>query len=62
MEVSDRLAADFDQVKVRMKVEGQPKKDMKDYIGITVRVKPVEPKTIQRSEEKANRVIGKRKL
>jgi Coenzyme F390 synthetase len=35
---------------------------MKDYLGITARIKLVEPKTIQRSEGKASRVIDKRRL
>ncbi|MEM7828356.1 MAG: hypothetical protein QW561_03360, partial [Candidatus Aenigmatarchaeota archaeon] len=35
-------------------------KDIKDYIGITVDVKILPPKSIQRSEGKAKRVIDKR--
>jgi phenylacetate-CoA ligase len=35
---------------------------MKDYLGITAKIKLVESKTIQRSEGKASRVIDKRKL
>ena len=62
VEVSEKLAANFDEVKVLQKVEGQLKKDMKDYLGITAKVKLVEPKTIQRSEGKANRVVDKRRL
>ncbi|MCK9175346.1 MAG: phenylacetate--CoA ligase [Desulforhopalus sp.] len=38
------------------------KKEIKDYLGVTVTVKLVEPKSIQRSEGKAARVIDKRKL
>jgi len=62
VEVSEKLASNFDEVKVLQKVEGQLKKDMKDYLGITAKVKLVEPKTIQRSEGKANRVVDKRRL
>ncbi len=36
--------------------------DIKDLLGVSCRVKLVEPKTIQRSEGKAKRVIDKRKL
>ena len=35
---------------------------MKDYLGVTAKVKLVEPQSIQRSEGKANRVIDKRKI
>jgi len=62
VELSEKQAANFDEVKVLQKLEGQLKKDMKDYLGITAKVKLVEPKTIQRSEGKANRVIDKRRL
>ena len=36
--------------------------DIKDYFGVTAKVKLVEPKSIQRSEGKARRVIDNRKL
>jgi len=62
VELSEKQAANFDEVKVLQKLEGQVKKDMKDYLGITAKVKLVEPRTIQRSEGKANRVVDKRKL
>ena len=35
--------------------------DIKDYFGVTAKVRLVEPKSIQRSEGKATRVIDKRK-
>jgi phenylacetate-CoA ligase len=62
VELSEKQAANFDEVKVLQKLEGQLKKDMKDYLGITAKIKLVEPKTIQRFEGKASRVIDKRKL
>jgi len=37
-------------------------KDIKDMLGVSCKVQLVEPKTIQRSEGKAQRVIDKRKL
>jgi phenylacetate-CoA ligase len=37
-------------------------KDIKDYLGVSARVKLVEPKTITRSEGKAVRVIDNRKI
>jgi phenylacetate-CoA ligase len=36
--------------------------DIKDMLGVTCRVKLVEPGTIQRSEGKAQRVIDNRKV
>ena len=35
-------------------------KDIKDYLGVTAKVKLVEPKSLQRFEGKAQRVIDKR--
>jgi len=37
-------------------------KEIKDMLGVTCTAKLVEPKTIQRSEGKAKRVIDNRKL
>ncbi|MBW2174394.1 MAG: hypothetical protein JRF64_07090, partial [Deltaproteobacteria bacterium] len=37
-------------------------KDIKDILGVSCKVRLVEPRTIQRSEGKAQRVIDKRKL
>ncbi|MBI5558313.1 MAG: phenylacetate--CoA ligase [Deltaproteobacteria bacterium] len=60
VEVSDTIFSD--EVK---KLEGLPKKiqnEIKDLLGVSCRVKLVEPKSIQRSEGKAKRVIDKRKI
>jgi phenylacetate-CoA ligase len=62
VEVTDSQFINADEVKVLQKLEKQLMKDMKDYLGITAKVKLVEPKTIQRSEGKASRVIDKRKI
>jgi phenylacetate-CoA ligase len=62
VEVTDSQFVNADEVKVLQKLEKQLVKDMKDYLGITAKVKLVEPKTIQRSEGKASRVIDKRKI
>ena len=62
VEVTENLFVDADEVKVLQKLEKRLIKDMKEYLGITARVKLVEPKTIQRSEGKAQRVIDKRKI
>jgi phenylacetate-CoA ligase len=62
VELTETQFANADEVKALQKLEGQLKKDMKDYLGITAKVKLVEPKTIQRSEGKAIRVIDRRKI
>lgn len=62
VEVTDSQFVNADEVKVLQKLEKHLVKDMKDYLGITAKVKLVEPKTIQRSEGKASRVIDKRKI
>ncbi|MEE9936809.1 MAG: phenylacetate--CoA ligase [Deltaproteobacteria bacterium] len=62
VELSEKQAENFDEVKVLQKLENQLKKDMKDYLGITAKVKLVEPRTIQRFEGKASRVIDRRKM
>ena len=62
VEVTDSQFINADEVKVLQKLEKRLMKDMKDYLGITAKVKLVEPKTIQRSEGKASRVIDKRKI
>jgi phenylacetate-CoA ligase len=49
-------------VKDLQNVEKDIEKDIKDLLGVSCTVRLVEPKTIQRSEGKAQRVIDKRKL
>jgi phenylacetate-CoA ligase len=43
-------------------MEKDIQKDIKDILGVSCKVRLVEPRTIQRSEGKAQRVIDKRKL
>jgi phenylacetate-CoA ligase len=62
VELSEKQFAGADEIKTLQKLENQLRKDMKDYLGITARIKLVEPKTIQRSEGKSSRVIDKRKI
>lgn len=62
VELTEKQFAGADEVKVLQKLEKRLIKDMKDYLGITAKVKLVEPQTIQRSEGKASRVIDKRKF
>lgn len=50
-----------DAVKDLQKIEREIEKDIKDLLGVSCKVRLVEPKTIQRSEGKAQRVIDRRK-
>ena len=60
VEVSEKVFSD--EVKVLELLSSRIQKDIKDLLGISAKVKLVEPKTIQRSEGKAQRVIDKRQL
>ncbi|MCX7923231.1 MAG: phenylacetate--CoA ligase [Clostridia bacterium] len=51
-----------DEVKRLEDIERKIRKEIEGTLGITAKVKLVEPKTIERSEGKAKRVIDKRKL
>jgi phenylacetate-CoA ligase len=52
----------FDEIKNLQVLGKKIENDIKDLLGVTAAVKLVEPKTIQRSEGKAQRVIDKRKI
>ena len=60
VEVTDELFSD--EIKKLQALEKSIVKDIKDIIGVSVKVKLVEPKSIARSEGKAVRVIDKRNL
>lgn len=62
VEVSEKFFTNADEVKVLEKLSRRIADDLKDYLGISVNVKLVEPKTIQRSEGKAKRVLDLRKI
>jgi phenylacetate-CoA ligase len=62
VEVSENLFSDSDEVRYLQKMERRISKDIKDYLGVTAKVKLVEPKSLQRFEGKASRVIDKRKI
>jgi phenylacetate-CoA ligase len=51
-----------DEVKVLQKLENEITKNIKETIGVSTKVKLVEPKTIARSQGKAQRVIDNRKI
>jgi phenylacetate-CoA ligase len=60
VEVDERIFSD--EIKVLQQLARRIEKEIKDMLGVTCSVKLVEPKAIQRSEGKAQRVIDKRKL
>jgi phenylacetate-CoA ligase len=62
VEVSEHIFSDSDEVRYLQKMEKRLSKDIKDYLGVTAKVKLVEPKSLQRFEGKASRVIDKRKI
>ena len=51
-----------DEVRVLQNLEKKISKNIKEYLGVSVKTKLVEPKTIARSEGKAKRVIDNRKI
>ena len=60
VEVNERIFSD--ELKQLEKLGKRVEKEIKETLGTTCRCKLVEPKTIQRSEGKAKRVIDKRKM
>jgi phenylacetate-CoA ligase len=51
-----------DEIKQLRAFETRVQKEIENVLGIDVKVKLVEPKTIERSEGKAKRVMDKRKI
>jgi phenylacetate-CoA ligase len=60
VEVNERIFSD--ELKQLEKLERKVEKEIKETLGTTCRCKLVEPKSIQRSEGKAKRVIDNRKI
>lgn len=60
VEVSQKIFSD--EIKRLEELEGRIKEEIRSNLGISVNVKLVEPKTIERSMGKAKRVIDNRKL
>jgi phenylacetate-CoA ligase len=60
VEVSEGVFSD--EIRVLENLTKHIQKEIKDLLGVTCKVKLVEPKTIQRSEGKAQRVIDNRKI
>ncbi|MCX5842561.1 MAG: phenylacetate--CoA ligase, partial [Deltaproteobacteria bacterium] len=62
VEVSEQIFANSDEIRSLQNLEKHLVKDLKDYLGVAAKVKLIEPKTLQRFEGKASRVIDKRKI
>jgi phenylacetate-CoA ligase len=62
VEISEKSFAQSDEVKTLQNIERRIVKDIKDYIGITAKVKLVEPMSLKRLEGKASLIIDKRSL
>ncbi|MFZ4858353.1 MAG: phenylacetate--CoA ligase family protein [Desulfuromonadaceae bacterium] len=60
VEVDEHIFSD--EIKILQKLAKRIEKEIKDKLGITCSARLVEPKSIQRSEGKATRVIDNRKL
>ncbi len=60
VEVSEKIFSD--EIRHLQKLKERIEKDVKDLYGITVKVTLAEPKTLQRFEGKAKRVIDKRNI
>ncbi len=60
VEVSEGLFSD--EIRVLENLSNHIQREIKDLLGVTCKVKLVEPRTIARSEGKAQRVIDKRKI
>jgi len=62
VEVTESRFANADEVKVLQTLERRIAKDLKDYLGITAKVKLVGPQSLQRFEGKASRIVDKRNI
>jgi len=59
VEVDEKIFSD--EIKQLQRLEQQIQKNIKEYLGVTTEIKLVEPKSISRSEGKAQRIIDLRK-
>lgn len=62
VEVSEKIFAEGGEVKRLQEIERRLVKDLKEFLGVTAKVKLVEPETLARSEGKASRVIDRRRI
>ncbi|MEQ8151666.1 MAG: phenylacetate--CoA ligase [Smithellaceae bacterium] len=62
VEVSEKTFSESGSVKELQNIERRIIKDMKDYLGVSARVKLVEPNTLQHTPGQAAKVIDKRRI
>lgn len=64
LEIQVEMSEDLfsDKIKTLQNIESRITKDIKDYLGVTAKVKLVGSQTLERVEGKAQRVIDRRKL
>jgi phenylacetate-CoA ligase len=62
VEVSEKTFSESGSVKELQNIERRIIKDMKDYLGVSARVKLVEPNTLQHTSGQAAKVIDKRRI
>jgi phenylacetate-CoA ligase len=62
VEVNEGLFSKADEIKTLQKTEQKIVKDLKDFLGVTAKIKLVEPNSLPRFEGKASRVIDNRNL
>lgn len=60
VEVNEKLFSD--EIKNLQRLEAKIQKNIKEFLGVTAKIKLVEPKSIQRSEGKAKRIIDQRNI
>jgi len=61
VEVSEKIFSHSDEVRYLQNLERRLSEDLRDFLGVNAKVKLVEPKSLQRFEGKASRVIDTRK-
>lgn len=59
VEVNDKIFSDSGSIKVLQNIEQRIVKDMRDYLGISTRVKLIQPNTLKKTEAK---IIDKRRI
>jgi phenylacetate-CoA ligase len=62
VEVSEKVFSDSDEVRYLQNMERRLAKDIKDYLGVSAKVKLVEPKSLQPFQGNIGRVTDRRKL
>ncbi|MBN1664583.1 MAG: phenylacetate--CoA ligase [Deltaproteobacteria bacterium] len=62
VEVNEKIFSDSGEVRVLQNIERRIAKDMKDYLGISAKIKLVEPNSLPLAEGKTAQVLDKRQI